>query len=578
LTPKTSPVPTSEKSQPVKRLIRLISPRYPALNIYSHIAMPPLGLLYVGTAAVETGRYDVEIIDENNWNSDDHVALQKERPADVVGLYTGLTSTMPRVYELAKIYKDMGAFTVAGGGHAEALPEEAITNGIDVVVRGEGEKAFVELLDAHFSGEDFSSIKGLAYIDADGRVVLTVRREPVMDLGGLPDPDFSLVVDMRRRFKFMPICRTRGCNYRCEFCSVNQRFGSARFAPPEKTLAHFDELIGQGHHFFFVVDDNFAQDREGTLKLCTGLYELQKKHNARLGLTIQARSEIARDPRLMEAMGNAGVKVICIGIESPIEEELRTMHKGLRVADMEADLRALRRNGFLIHGMFIFGYPAKLGSSIGHGLNMRERADTYIEFIRRARIDTLQVLKAVPVPGSPLAERLKNEGRIYPLDEVGWDKYDGNFLCYQPDPGDNAIELQEEATRIMREFYSPWNMLKLLYLGPFSLFDWAFYFVRRGAQRLSVKCREFEELYRRPFPAARKWAAFFTHGLSGAGNEIYRLWRNTIIRIAGSIVLHKWTQKVNIEAFMQKLKRQQERIINALPEYKVMREGKQSQG
>jgi hypothetical protein len=215
-----------------------------------------------------------------------------------------------------------------------------------------------------------------------------------------------------------------------------------------------------------------------------------------------------------------------------------------------------------------------LGKQDPHRLTLKQRADRYIDFVKRSRIDTLQVLKAVPVPGSELAKRLEAEGRIYPLEEVGWDKYDGNFLCYQPDPGDNAIELQEEAIRIMREFYSPWHMLKLLYLGPLSPIDWVFYFFRRGAQMLKVKRLEFEERYRRPLPAAGRWAAFFTKGVHGAGVEIYRIWRNTIIRIFGSFALREWARGVNLDNFLQKLKKQQERISNALPEYRKASEKK----
>lgn len=569
---KTCPAPVREDHIGEEKLIRLIAPKYPYLNIYSHVAIPPLGLLYIGTAAMQTGRYRVEIIDENNWRSDNHRLLQEERPADVVGFYCGLSTTMPRVFELAELYKSMGVLTIAGGGHVDVLPEEALKNCIDVVVRGEGEEALIELLDGHFSGNGFENIQGLAYIGQDGNMVLNEKRPPNMDLGNLPDPDFSLIVDKRVPIKFVPVSRTRGCNFKCEFCTVNIRHGKARVAPTEKTLAHIDDLVVQGYRNFFFVDDNLIQDREGALELCAGIAEIKRKHRIKVDLTLQVRTQVARDPRMMEAFRDAGVNVLCVGIESPLEEDLKNMHKGQKVEDVEADIRALRRNGFLIHGMFIFGYPTKLGSGTRIKLTLRERADKYIEFIRRVRLDTLQVLKAVPLPGSPLEERLRKEGRIYPLEEVGWDKYDGSFLCYQPDPGDNAVELQEEATRIMRKFYSPLNILKLLYLGPISPFDWVFFFIRRGTQRLRVRCSEFEERYRRPIPPAKQWVEFIIQGVRGAGKEIHRSWRNTIIRAAGGFVLREWTKNVNLDAFRQKLRKQQERIIEALPEYRKMRD------
>jgi len=122
-----------------KRLrLRIIIPAYPAFNIYSHIAnkTTALGPVCVASAANEMEGWDVEVIDENNlrrhWpRSDsvgaDHEFLQRIRPADVVGFYGGLTSTIPRLYEIARFYKDKGIVTIAGGQHfvedniAEAL-------------------------------------------------------------------------------------------------------------------------------------------------------------------------------------------------------------------------------------------------------------------------------------------------------------------------------------------------------------------------------------------------------------------------------------------------------------------------
>ena len=97
--------------------LRIIIPAYPAFNIYSSIARrtTALGPVCVASAANETPGWDVEVIDENNLRrygprsrteGANHEFLQGERPADVVGLYGGLTSTIPRLYEIAKFYKD----------------------------------------------------------------------------------------------------------------------------------------------------------------------------------------------------------------------------------------------------------------------------------------------------------------------------------------------------------------------------------------------------------------------------------------------------------------------------------------
>src|SRR5512136_2009108 len=140
-----------------RRRLRMVIPAYPAFNVYSRIARTTtaLGPVSVATTVHEMEGWDVEVIDENNYQGSaprngsglpDHKTLQKLRPADVVGFYGGLTSTIPRLYELARLYQKWGITTVAGGQHfTDENIAEALHKGIDVVVIGEGEEAIKEL-------------------------------------------------------------------------------------------------------------------------------------------------------------------------------------------------------------------------------------------------------------------------------------------------------------------------------------------------------------------------------------------------------------------------------------------------
>ena len=108
---------------------RVVIPAFPAVNIYSIAARrtTALGPVCVASSVDKMARWDAEVIDENNLRrfgpkdesgaGADHEFLQKSRPADIVGLYGGLTSTIPRLYEIARFYKNKGTVTVAGGHH-----------------------------------------------------------------------------------------------------------------------------------------------------------------------------------------------------------------------------------------------------------------------------------------------------------------------------------------------------------------------------------------------------------------------------------------------------------------------------
>jgi radical SAM superfamily enzyme YgiQ (UPF0313 family) len=518
-------------------------------------------VLYVASAVKQQNGWDVEVIDEANWASAvsksalrsdpaaDHRALQMRRPAQAVGFYGGLTSTIPRLLEVAEFYHGMGIRTVAGGAHCDAIPEEPLRSGIDVVVHGEGEETILEILNAWTNRTGVSEIRGISYVGLSGNVIRTADRPPICDLDKLPTPDFDLLVELRHRLTIAPFERTRGCNFSCEFCVVSDRFGPSRSASPERVAAEVEMRLKNGFRTFFCVDDNFTQGHEKTMKLLSMLKELRSRNHNKFDITVQVRSSVGRDPELMRAMRAAGIQILAIGLESPISEELQGMEKHQTPEQIERDIRSLRKNGFMIHGMFIFGYPVENDPSIPQ-LTLRERADRFYAFIRHTALDTVQILKPVPIPGSRLAERLRSQGRIFPLKSVGWDKYDGNFLCFLPD-GVSAKELQEQATRILRRFYSPMNFFRF----PVLVFTTPVEIIRLWIERAREIRRDPVSCAQAAVAGVRKTPWAIRAGLAQAAGEIGRVWKTAAFRSLGSIVVAKWMHKARQRDFVQIIQR-----------------------
>ena len=535
---------------------RLIVPRFPYFNIYSSIVMPPYGALSVATALRDAGGRAVEVIDENNYRGAlDHRAVQAERPAGCVGFYGGLTSTIPRLYAVAREYKAMGAVTVAGGVHMKALPDEALDSGIDYVVLGEGERALPRLLDAIGSGADPAAVPGLVF-RRDGRTVFTADPQPLTDLDNLPVPDLDLLVNTKRKIRFVPVSRTRGCNFSCEFCSVRNHLGPCRSASPEHALRQFTHHADHGRTSFFVVDDNFVQDHEGTKELCRMLIDYQRRTRKRLDIVVQARAEVARDAEMLRLMKEAGVSTLCIGYESPIDEDLRNMRKGLTVRRLEEYTAVLHRHGFYIHGMFIFGYPTFADSTCRPALSMKERAQRYLEFIRRCKLDTIQVMKPVPLPGTMLRQRLEAEGRIFPRSLVDWDKYDGNWLCFQPDEGCSAGDLQHYATWIMRKVYHPLQIAKFICLIPNYPLDLAVFTCIEAWKGLRRHIRQTRApgAPRQGLGHHVRWAwGFGWAALSNARQAVAKRLRNARLKSAGSLIYDSWKRNFRKERFYEVL-------------------------
>jgi len=315
-----------------RRLLRVVIPTFPAFNVYSWVARvtTALGPVAVATAVNEIEGWDVEVIDENNYRRSgpkdglglpDHEALQRLRPADVVGFYGGLTSTIPRLYELARFYHGLSVPTIAGGQHfiGENI-DEALDNGVDIVVIGEGEEAIKDLL-GFFSGKrKRDEIAGIVYRDGQN-TVRTRERAPLADFDHLPIPDFSLL--RYAKIKIYPVGRIRGCGMECEFCTVK---GKARAARPERLI---EQIVSSFEKYrakrFFIVDDLFGQDRLETLRFLRLLHEYQHKVKTRFKVVVQIRLDKAKDAELLQAMREAGISNLAIGFESPIPEELKAI-------------------------------------------------------------------------------------------------------------------------------------------------------------------------------------------------------------------------------------------------------------
>jgi len=225
-------------------------------------------------------------------------------------------------------------------------------------------------------------------------------------------------------------------------------------------------------------------------------------------------------------MREAGIDVVAIGFESPIPEELKAMDKHLKPEDMISLSLVFYQAGFLIHGMFIFGYPFEKEALIR--VPAQERVRYFRRFIKQAKIDTVQVLLPVPIPGTKLTQRLKQENRLFPRENIGWEYYDGNFPLFVPDEPMTPEEMQQSIQVIMKKFYRFRHMFQV------------------GLNILS-------------FPVV----FLYLHNLRRGWWKWYRGWRNNLRRFGGWMILRGWLAKLRRDNFFDKLGEAKRKLAEA---------------
>jgi hypothetical protein len=525
-------------------LFRIIAPAYPAANIYSRQAVKttPLGPIMVATAANMLWGWRVEVYDENNYwgprderGLPDHEALQRERFASVVGHYCGMTSTMERVEELIKLYGSLGAVNVAGSWHAHYCPEEVLRYGADIVVHGEADNVIQDILTRLQQGKSLVGIAGTSILENDklstipaqlpsesgpGRLGLQVR-----NLNHLPYPDFGLLRHAGN-LRTHPISRITGCGQMCEFCSVR---GKARWSSPQHLLGVVSWLVEtRGAKSFFIVDDRLEEDIDGSIEFFRLVAD---KFGNSLNFSAQMRLGAATNTELLEAMKAAGVSTVFIGYESPIGGDLKSMKKGLLARKMVEWTHIIRKY-FWVHGMFIFGYPGE-----GESLSVNEMILEFKRVIQDSGISSLQVLKVVPLVGTPLRARMEAEGRLYPLDVVGWPMYDGNWNCIKPPIGKTEKEYQAASIRIMKWFYGRlgWRIVSRAIALPIDITVRGWSWWLKGWRSFSVKSESSR--------------------ISRGRSRWFRWLRPLVVKYEANRIIREWHRNANVRAFLSKLKK-----------------------
>ena len=362
---------------------------------------PPMSLGII--AALTPSNWDVEILDEN-------FSKFEYKEADLVG-FTALTSSVNRSYELAGIYKKNKVPTVIGGIHVSMMPEEALQYA-DTVVKGEAEHVWAKVID------DFEKGKMQKIYEA--------KRLPMVES---PKPRIDLY---HPGYTFGSIQTTRGCPMDCEFCSVHTFNGTAYRPRPVEDVIEEYALIPKKKVYF--VDDNLVgysrRSAERIKEICRRIIKSGvKKH-----WFCSASMNIAKDEELLELMAQAGCKMIFLGIESELVDQLQSVNKNMNlkigVDNFARIYDTLHKHRIAVLGAFIFGLDSDTADSI------RKRTD----YILNAGIDSIQTTILTPLPGTRLYNRFSKEGRLlytnYPED---WERYSFAEVVYKP----KLMEVQE---------------------------------------------------------------------------------------------------------------------------------------
>ncbi|SPQ00019.1 conserved hypothetical protein [Candidatus Sulfobium mesophilum] len=434
------------------------------INAMINITFPTsIGVLagYLTASGIEK----VQIIDEQVHpiaDEDVSTLLRSMATPRVVGISV-LTLNCGRAYELARKFKqaDPGITVVFGGIHPTVVSEEVLSTGaVDVVVRGEGEETLRELVSLILQGKAYHGINGISYAK-DGAYMHNQDRMMIQNLDTIPPFPYHLFQkDLDRYPNFSGIFGSRGCPYKCTFCSSRSISGRKyRHHSVGRVIEEMKTLVRTyGQTSIFLMDDNIAVNKRHFKELCDSIIREGLHREAFFHGSL--RGDNASD-EVLDMAWNANFRILYYGLETGSETLMKTIDKGETVAEVaDAIIRAARR-GFSVGTTIIFGLPTET------------RKDRYktLRFVKSLPLSSVRFNTLTPYPGTPVYQQEFPKGNV--LIKKNWENFGVQYMWESDDipfvpEGNDRIELIFDTMWANLSYYMSFRGLKNLFTAKYA--------------------------------------------------------------------------------------------------------------
>ena len=417
--------------------ILLVGPKSSVWSSRMHIHM---GLGYLAGALIAAGYEDVTLFDAGVEEQPLPPLLKRDQ-FDIVGI----SSPTPLIYEAweaAAQAKEQGAITILGGPHLTLMPDESMERPeVDLVVRGEAEETIVEIVHEielarsrtiELKSEEgpqerttadllaacnFESIQGLTWRDPSGRTIHNPERILRKDVENIPWPAYHLFkIDRYTNLQPLtdgldPNARTytlvtsRGCPYKCIYCSKPITGHTWRARSPEDVVAEWEYLVKEmGATEIGITDDVWNLKLSRAKEICRLI--IAKDLNHVPWVTIHGMRADHTDAELFQLMKEAGCKRVGFGVESGNQAVLDSIRKNQTLDDVRRAFKEAKAAGLETMGFFIFGLPA----------DTEETMEDTIRFALELDPDLANFMMAAPYPGTELWDIARESGRLFSMD------------------------------------------------------------------------------------------------------------------------------------------------------------------
>jgi anaerobic magnesium-protoporphyrin IX monomethyl ester cyclase len=402
---------------------------------------PPIGLAYIAAVLRENGA-KVRIIDAKSLGMT-HKKLskeiEKEKP-DIAGINV-FTFQQRNAMHTAERIKAVSPSTkvVVGGPHIHPQHEEVANNSfVDFCVRGEGEITMLKLINAISTGGDLRKVKGITFKEGK-EIIVTPDRPFIKDLDSLPFPARDLLPNhlykglaLFGQNIYTLITASRGCPFRCHFCSVSHFWSIHRSRSVENVVDEMEHIYNDyGIRYLRFTDELLPVNRKWMMEFCKTI--VKRGLSKEIVWSCDGHVKVMTR-EMINAMSRANCGYIFYGIEFGNQRILDLSGKGTTLTQIRKAVEMTKEAGIAIEGNFMMGYPTET----------KETIEETIKLARNLNLNACFFCIVTPFPGTELYRYCKENNL---LKTESWEEYD--YFA----PGQSVIKLKNIDDRELAELY-----------------------------------------------------------------------------------------------------------------------------
>lgn len=366
---------------------------------------------------------------------------------------SSVTQNYNYAIDYARTAKSYGIPVLIGGMHITTLPESLTTN-MDVGCIGEGEETFFELMRLFlefesFPNEKLGKINGIVFRDGK-KLVKTSKRSLIKPIDDIPHPKRSIIESKHRAY----IYTTRGCPYKCVFCSCHRFWGAVRYHSPQYIIEEIKEIVERGVKVIRIADENFADNKVRLKQIADLTISHKIHHRVKFSCWCRANSINREVVEILKSMNVVSVKM---GLESGSERVLDYLKGKVSVKDNIRAINLLKNAGLQVNADFIYGSPEE---------NEEDILKTY-NFIKNSNLDFIDINIFSPLPATPVWDYALNR-QLVSNNMDDWNRVNFKFNRNKR----KAIILSETLThKQLKQWYYKFSVIRFIKIAkalPYS--------------------------------------------------------------------------------------------------------------